>query len=473
MCGSFFVVPSGKRNLSNAEYFMVFECKLVENLYRMGNKCGQDYNMKTGYKGGCWTLMSIDKYQETYIQNCFADRIGGANYGKGANSDKFEKIKRAASAAKKDYPNIELIDLGAYAPDEMADTGIVATLAAEAAKPENRGYADNGIPEFKEAAATYLAEVFGVEDIDPVNEVVHSSGSKPALAMIPSVFINPGDVAILTVPGYPVMGTHTKYLGGEVYNVQLTKQNNFLPDLASVPEEIALRAKLIYLNYPNNPTGACATTEFFSKVIEWAKKYNVIVIHDATYAALTYDGLKPFSFLSIPGAKDVGVEVHSLSKSFNMAGWSIGFVAGNPLVVKAFSEIKDNNDSGQFIAIQKAAAYGLAHPDITVKLVEKYSRRHDMLVLALNELGFRVEKPKGSIFLYVEVPLGVAGGRRFESGEDFSQFLIREKLISSVPWDDAGHFVRFSVTFEANGDEEEKRVIGEIKRRLSDVQFEF
>lgn len=148
-------------------------------------------------------------------------------------------------------------------------------------------------------------------------------------------------------------------------------------------------------------------------------------------------------------------------------------MAGNPLVVKAFSEIKDNNDSGQFIAIQKAAAYGLAHPDITVKLVEKYSRRHDMLVLALNELGFRVEKPKGSIFLYVEVPLGVAGGRRFESGEDFSQFLIREKLISSVPWDDAGHFVRFSVTFEANSDEEEKRVIGEIKRRLSDVQFEF
>lgn len=417
--------------------------------------------------------MSTNKYQETFIQTSFADRIGGANYGKDTNIYKFEKIKRAKQAAKKDFPNIELIDLGVGEPDEMADAGIVARLAEEAAKAENRGYADNGIPEFKEAAAKYLEEVFGVEGIDPVSEVVHSIGSKPALAMIPSVFINPGDVAILTVPGYPVLGTHTKYLGGEVYNVQLTKENNFLPDLASIPEEIAHRAKLLYLNYPNNPTGASATTGFFTEVVEWAKKYNVIVVHDAPYAALTYDGLKPLSFLSVPGAKDVGVELHSLSKSYNMTGWRIGFVAGNPLIVKAFSDVKDNNDSGQFIAIQKAAAYGLSHPEITEKIAEKYSRRHDMLVEALNELGFRAEKPKGSFFLYVEAPKGIKGGRRFESGEDFSQFLIREKLISTVPWDDAGNFVRFSVTFEAKGEEEERRVIEEIKRRLSDVEFEF
>ncbi|WP_454192063.1 LL-diaminopimelate aminotransferase [Paenibacillus sp. Marseille-Q7038] len=417
--------------------------------------------------------MSTNKYQETFIQTSFADRIGGANYGKDTNIYKFEKIKRAKQAAKKDFPNIELIDLGVGEPDEMADAGIVARLAEEAAKVENRGYADNGIPEFKEAAAKYLEQVFGVEGIDPVSEVVHSIGSKPALAMIPSVFINPGDVAILTVPGYPVLGTHTKYLGGEVYNVQLTKENNFLPDLSSIPEEIAHRAKLLYLNYPNNPTGASATTEFFTEVVEWAKKYNVIVVHDAPYAALTYDGLKPLSFLSVPGAKDVGVELHSLSKSYNMTGWRIGFVAGNPLIVKAFSDVKDNNDSGQFIAIQKAAAYGLSHPEITEKIAEKYSRRHDMLVEALNELGFRAEKPKGSFFLYVEAPKGIKGGRRFESGEDFSQFLIREKLISTVPWDDAGNFVRFSVTFEAKGEAEERRVIEEIKRRLSDVEFEF
>ncbi|WP_410514535.1 LL-diaminopimelate aminotransferase [Paenibacillus sp. BR2-3] len=417
--------------------------------------------------------MSIEQYQDTFIQTHFADRIGGANYGKDTAIYKFEKIKRAKASAKKDFPDIELIDLGVGEPDEMADEGIVAKLAEEAAKEENRGYADNGIAEFKTAAAEYLREVFRVEGIDPETEVVHSIGSKPALAMLPSCFINPGDITIMTVPGYPVLGTHTKYLGGQVFTVELKKENNFLPDLNSIPEDVARKAKLIYLNYPNNPTGASATPEFFAEVVAWAKKYDVVVIHDAPYAALTYDGLKPLSFLSVPGAKDVGVELHSLSKSYNMTGWRIGFVAGNPLVVKAFSDVKDNNDSGQFIAIQKAAAYGLAHPEITEAIAAKYSRRHNMLVDALNSLGFKAEKPKGSFFLYVEAPKGIKGGRRFESGEDFSQFLIREKLISSVPWDDAGSFVRFSVTFIAKGEEEEKRVISEIQRRLSDVEFEF
>ncbi|MFE0556110.1 LL-diaminopimelate aminotransferase [Paenibacillus sp. NPDC058910] len=417
--------------------------------------------------------MSMDKYQETYIQQSFANRIGGANYGKDTAIYKFEKIKRAKAAAKQEHPGTELIDMGVGEPDEMADAGIVAKLAEEAAKRENRGYADNGIPEFKEAAVRYLKNVFGVEGIDAATEVLHSIGSKPALAMLPSCFINPGDITIMTVPGYPVLGTHTEYLGGEVYNVELKKENGFLPDLNSIPEDIARRAKLLYLNYPNNPTGASATAEFFTEVVEWARKYGVVVVHDAPYAALTYDGLKPLSFLSVPGAKDVGVELHSLSKSYNMTGWRIGFIAGNPLVVKAFGDVKDNNDSGQFIAIQKAAAYGLDNPQITEKIAEKYSRRHNMLVDVLNGLGFTAEKPKGSFFLYVEAPKGVKGGRRFESGEDFSQYLIREKLISTVPWDDAGHFVRFSVTFIADGEEEEKRVISEIRRRLSDVEFEF
>lgn len=411
--------------------------------------------------------------QETYIQQLFAERIGGANYGKGTAIYKFEKIKRAKAAAKQAYPDVELLDLGVGEPDEMADAGIVAKLAEEAAKPENRGYADNGIREFKVAAAAYLKNVFGVEGIDADTEVVHSIGSKPALAMLPSCFINPGDVTIMTVPGYPVLGTHTKYLGGEVYNVQLTKENNFLPNLDAIPEEICKRAKLLYLNYPNNPTGASATAQFFEKVVAFAKKHDIVVVHDAPYAALTYDGLKPLSFLSVPGAKEVGVELHSLSKSYNMTGWRIGFVAGNPLIVRAFSDVKDNNDSGQFIAIQKAAAFGLDNPQITEKIAEKYSRRHNMLVAALNEIGFKAEKPKGSFFLYVEAPKGIVNGQRFETAEDFSQYLIREKLISTVPWDDAGKFVRFSVTFIASGEEDEKRVINEIKRRLTDVQFEF
>lgn len=417
--------------------------------------------------------MSIDQVQETYIQQNFAERIGGSNYGKDTAIYKFEKIKRAKASAKKEFPNIELIDMGVGEPDEMADAAIVSRLAEEAAKPENRGYADNGIPEFKEAAVEYLEQVFNVTGLNAETEVLHSIGSKPALAMLPSCFINPGDVTIMTVPGYPVLGTHTKYLGGEVYTVELKKENAFLPDLNSIPDDIAQRAKLLYLNYPNNPTGASATVEFFEEVVAWARKNNVVVVHDAPYAALTYDGMKPLSFLSIPGAKDVGVELHSLSKSYNMTGWRIGFIAGNPLVIKAFGDVKDNNDSGQFIAIQKAAAYALKHPEITERIAAKYSRRHNKLVAVLNELGFRAEKPKGSFFLYVEAPKGIKGGHRFETGEDFSQYLIREKLISTVPWDDAGHFVRFSVTFIANGEEDENRVISEIRRRLSDVEFEF
>ncbi|OGX68685.1 MAG: aspartate aminotransferase [Paenibacillus sp. RIFOXYA1_FULL_44_5] len=411
--------------------------------------------------------------QENYIQQMFAERIGGANYGKGTEIYKFEKIKRAKKAAKAEHPDVELIDMGVGEPDEMADAGIVAKLAEEAAKSENRGYADNGIQEFKEAAAQYLKNVFGVDGIDADTEIIHSIGAKPALAMLPSCFINPGDVTIMTVPGYPIMGTHTKYLGGEIYNVKLTKENNFLPDLDSIPEDIRSRAKLLYLNYPNNPTGASATIEFFNKIVDFAKTYGIVVVHDAPYAALTYDGMKPFSFLSVPGAKEVGVEIHSLSKSYNMTGWRIGFVAGNSLIVRAFGDVKDNNDSGQFIAIQKAGIFGLEHPEITEKIAEKYSRRHNMLVQALNEVGFHAEKPKGSFFLYIEAPKGIKDGQRFETAEDFSQYLIREKLISTVPWDDAGRFVRFSVTFIAQGLEEEKRVIDEIKRRLTDVEFEF
>lgn len=417
--------------------------------------------------------MTIESCQNTYIQGQFADRIGGANYGKDTAIYKFEMIKRAKAAAKRDYPNVELIDMGIGEPDDMADAAIVAKLAEEATKLENRGYSDNGIPEFKAAAARYLHDVFAVDGIDPATEIVHCIGSKPALAMIPTCFINPGDITIITVPGYPVLGTHTNYLGGTVYTVELTEENSFLPDLNSIPEEVAYQAKLLYLNYPNNPTGASATREFFAEAVEWAKKYNVVIVHDAPYAALTYDGQKPLSFLSVPGAKDVGVELHSLSKSYNMTGWRIGFVAGNPLIVKAFSDVKDNNDSGQFIPIQKAAAYGLAHPEITESIAAKYSRRHEMLVEVLNELGFTAKKPKGSFFLYVAAPKSVVGGPTFQTAEDFAQYLIREKLISTVPWDDAGHYVRFSVTFEAIDEAAERAVISEIKARLGGVKFQF
>lgn len=416
---------------------------------------------------------AVSMSEESYIQQLFAERIGGENFGKEDVIYKFEKIKRAKAAAKEAHPDVELIDMGVGEPDWMADEGVIETLYEEAQKWENRGYSDNGIFEFKEAAAEYMEEVFGVEGLNPETEINHSIGSKPALAMLPSAFINPDDITIMTTPGYPVMGTHTEWLGGEVVNLPLLKENNFLPDLDSLTEDQKERAKLLYLNYPNNPTGAVATEEFLKEVVEFAKSNDIIVIYDAAYAGLTFDGYEPLSFLSIPGAKEVGIEIQSLSKAFNMTGWRMAFVAGNPLVVNAFATVKDNNDSGQFKAVQHAAAYALRHPEITEETAEKYSRKHDLLVEALQELGFDAAKPKGSFYLYVPIPKGVKGGPEFENAEDFSQYLIKEHLISTVPWDDAGSFVRFSVTFVADGVEEEKRVIEEIKDRLSRDEFVF
>ncbi|MEK6545586.1 MAG: LL-diaminopimelate aminotransferase, partial [Nitrospinota bacterium] len=355
--------------------------------------------------------------------------------------------------------------------DEMAFPGVVEKMQEECAKPENRGYADNGIQEFRDAAARYMERVYGVS-LDPAKEILHSIGSKPALAMIPAIYINVGDVTLMTVPGYPVITTHTRWYGGEVYNLPLKEENRFLPDLDSIPSDIKKRAKLLYINYPNNPTGAVATREFYKKVVEFAKDNNVIVVQDAAYAGLNYNG-KPLSFLSIPGAKDVGVEVHSLSKAFNMTGWRLAFVAGNPLIVSGFGFVKDNYDSGQFIAIQKSGIYALKHTEITDAICEKYKRRLKMMVDILNSVGFNAAMPGGSFYLYVRAPKGIRGRRRFETAEDFSEYLIMEKLISTVPWDDAGHYIRLSATFVAKGEKEEKMVLEEVGRRLAEMKLEF
>jgi LL-diaminopimelate aminotransferase len=413
---------------------------------------------------------------DPYIQSLFAERIGGKSYGKGTEIYKFEKIKRAKRAALAANPGAELIDMGVGEPDEMAFPESVDALCTAARNAENRGYADNGAEIYKEAAARWMAKVCGVAGINPKTQVVHSIGSKAALSLLPACFINPGDVALMTTPGYGVFATHSKYYGGEVHNIPLLEKNNFLPDLTSIPAEKLKRAKTLVINYPNNPTGASATPEFFAEVVAFAKKNNIVVFHDAAYAALRFDG-KPLSFLATPGAMDVGVELHSMSKGFNMTGWRLGFVVGNDLIVKAYADVKDNSDSGQFLAIQEACAHSLDHPEITAKIAAKYSRRMDGLVAVLNKHGLKAKKPKGSFFLYVPCPKSGVGkdGQRafFEKAENFSQWMITEKLISTVPWDDAGAFVRFSVTFIANDVAEEQRVLNEIDKRLAGSKFEF
>src|SRR5215469_11276224 len=301
---------------------------------------------------------------ESYIQSLFADRIGGSQYGKSQNIYKFEKIKRAKRAAMASNPTAEIIDLGVGEPDEMAFPEVVSKLCDEAAKPENRGYSDNGDAVLKEAAARYMDSVFGVAGINPETEVIHSIGSKAALSILPAALINPGDYVLMTIPGYPVFGTHARYYGGLVHNLPLTESNQFLPDLDSIPKEVLAKAKVLVLNYPNNPTGASATPEFFEIAVAFAQKHRAVIIHDAAYAALVFEG-KPLSFLATPGAKEVGIELHSASKTFNMTGWRCGFVAGNELLVKAYGDVKDNSDSGQFLAIQHAVADCLDRPQIT------------------------------------------------------------------------------------------------------------
>src|SRR6185295_10192781 len=297
---------------------------------------------------------------DPWFQSLFAERIGGAKYGKGTEIYKFEKIKRAKRAVLAAHPERQLLDFGIGENDDMADPLVRETAKREIDQLENRGYADNGIQAYKDAAANFMKKVFGVK-LDPATEINHAIGSKPALAMLPAAFINPGDVTLMTVPGYPVAGTHTKYYGGEVYRLPLREENGFFPDLASIPADVRRRAKLLVLNYPNSPTGAVATREFYRQVIDFAHTNRVIVIQDAAHSLLTYDG-PPLSFLQVEGAQEVGVEVHSLSKGFNMIGWRMGFLVGHAKLVQAFADVKDNSDSGQFMAIQLAAKAALDHP---------------------------------------------------------------------------------------------------------------
>ncbi|MEX1040884.1 MAG: LL-diaminopimelate aminotransferase [Pirellulaceae bacterium] len=408
---------------------------------------------------------------DPYFQQLFAERIGGENYGKGTEIYKFEKIKRAKRKALADHPDRKLIDFGIGENDEMAPASVREAMTHEINQPENRGYADNGIAEFKQAVARFMQRMFGVE-LDATTEVNHCIGSKPALAMLPAVFINPGDITLMTVPGYPVAGTHTRYYGGAVYKLPLLAENNFLPDLASIPGDILEKAKILVLNYPNSPTGKVATREFYEQVVEFAKKNNLIVVQDAAHTVLTFEG-KPLSFLSVPGAKDVGVEIHSLSKGFDMIGWRIGWVCGNAKIVQAFSDVKDNSDSGQFIAVQKAAAKALDDPEIPVRTRTKYARRLRKLVDMLKRCGFQCEMPGGTYFLYTKSPTGIEGGPSFANAEEASQYLITQQSICTVPWDDAGAFLRFSVTYVAADEAAENALMAETEERLKKISLTF
>ncbi|MEW9122107.1 MAG: LL-diaminopimelate aminotransferase [Thermotaleaceae bacterium] len=409
----------------------------------------------------------------SFIQESFANRLGGVDFEPSKKSYKFAKIKKMKAEVKAQYPHATIIDMGIGEPDLPANEAVVASLSAEAGKPENRWYADNGILAFQEAAAAFLSQFYHVQNIDPQREILHGLGSKPILAMLPLCFIDPGDITLTTVPGYPVMGTYTQHLGGSIYPLPLYRENNFYPDFSKIPAEVLKKAKLLYINYPNNPTAQVATKAFYETVVEFANENHILVVSDASYSAITFDEAKPLSFLSIAGAKDVGVEIHSLSKAFNMTGWRLAFLAGNAKIIEAYGYIKAHTDSGQFMAIQKAGICALSHPEIIQRNCDRYNRRHDLLISVLKEVGFPVEKSKATFYCYVPIPKGTRSGIYFKNAEEVSEYLLQKAFVSTVPWDDAGPFLRLSVTYEAEDEENEKEIMEELKKRLMALELLF
>jgi len=407
-----------------------------------------------------------------FIDNLVADRLGGSDFFYEDKIFKFEKLKLIRNELQSKYPNIKIIDMGVGEPDKKADISIIDTLSIEAYKEENRFYADNGIEEFKVIACNYLKNLYGLENIKPEN-IVHGIGSKSILAMLPTCFINPGDVTLMTVPGYPIIANSTNFLSGKVFELKLSKENNFYPDFNSIPKDTLKKAKLLYINYPNNPTGQIATLEFYEKVIDFAKKNNVLVISDVAYGPLVYNNLKPLSIFNVDKDLQYSIEIHSLSKAFNMTGWRLAFVVGSEKAIKLFSSVKGYNDSGQFIAIQKAGMYALNHPELINDNIKRYDRRFNLLVSALKEVGFDVEKPSGGFYCYTKIPKGIKNGIKFNSAEEVSEYILNNAFISTVPWDESGSFLRFSVTFEANSIDEEINVVNEVKQRLKNLNFEF
>jgi len=411
----------------------------------------------------------------SFIQYAFAERIGGHTFGIKKNIYKFEQIKLAKAQAIQKRPEQPILDMGVGQPQDMVHPAIVQSLQHAAEKEEYQGYADNGGYRFKAAVQAYMKGCYGV-DLDAQTQIIHCIGAKSALSLLPAAFINPGDIVLTTTPGYNVFGTHAQYYGGQVIELPLLASNQFLPELDLLPLNIAQKAKVLILNYPNNPTGACAHLDFFRSVVDWAYKNQVIIIHDAAYAALTY-GQKPLSILQVPQAEDIAIEIHSLSKAFNMTGWRLGWVCGAQKLVEAFAHVKDHSDSGQFLAIQEAGITALQQPEITTQAAQMYQRRSQQVASILEQVGFKITIPQAGFFLYTPSPKAVLWKNQrinFPTAQDASHWLITQLSISTVPWDDAGAFLRFSMTFNAHTAAAEHLFFEELQLRLrTNVQFLF
>ncbi len=356
----------------------------------------------------------------------------------------FAEIDRKKEEMKK--KGIDLIDLGIGDPDLATPEPVVERMKRATEDPKNHHYPSyEGMIEFRTAAAQWFERRFGVR-FDPKTEVLTLIGSKEGIAHIPLAFVNPGDYVLVPSPGYPVYRVATLFAGGTPYLMPLLKENGFLPKLSDIPKEVAERAKLLFINYPNNPTSAVAEKPFFEEVIAFARRYGIIVCHDAAYSELAFDGYRPLSLFEVDGAKEVGIEFHSLSKTFNMTGWRIGFAVGNPEIVGGLGRVKTNIDSGLFQAIQEAGIEALNRYDTPIPhLIRIYEGRRNMMVKGLREIGLEVDQPKATFYLWIKVPQGYTSAQ-------FATLLIEKAGIVATPgngFGDAGEgYIRMALTVD-------------------------
>jgi LL-diaminopimelate aminotransferase len=303
---------------------------------------------------------------------------------------------------------LDLIDLGMGNPDGATPQPVVDAAIAALQNPANHGYPPfEGTASFRDAITKWYQRRYGVM-LDPDSEALPLMGSKEGLAHLAIAYINPNDLVLVPSPSYPVHFRGPIIAGGVVHNLILTAENNWLIDLAAIPEEVARRAKMLYFNYPNNPTAATAPREFFEEIVAFARKYEILLVHDLCYAELAFDGYQPTSLLEIPGAKDIGVEFHTLSKTYNMAGWRVGFVVGNRHIIQGLRTLKTNLDYGLFAALQSAAETALQLPDVYLEAVQqRYRSRRDFLIAGLSKLGWDIPQTLATMYLWVNCPRGV------------------------------------------------------------------
>ncbi|MEE8077013.1 MAG: LL-diaminopimelate aminotransferase [Candidatus Binatia bacterium] len=307
---------------------------------------------------------------------------------------------------------VDLIDLGIGDPDIPTPAPIVERLKSAAEATDNHRYpSSSGLLEFRVAVAGWYKSRFGIK-LDPEKEVLSLIGSKEGIANMAVAFVDPGDLVLVPDPAYPVYQIGTLFSGGRNYSLPLSKANRFLPDLDAIPAEVARQAKLLWINYPNNPTAAVAEKEFLDQVVEFAHRNQIIICHDAAYTEIAFDGYRPMSLLQVDGARDVAIEFHSLSKTFNMTGWRIGMAVGNSDLISGLAQVKSNVDSGVFQAVQEAAVEALRLADEVVEPSRRvYQERRDVLVSGLQAAGLECEKPRATFYVWVSVPKGLTSNQ--------------------------------------------------------------